>query len=385
MPELTSVSERAHSANDVKEVKNPAENSWVSRALDGFLEGGKEVVTKPIESAVMVGTGLGAGSLIQAGLSGAEHMGGKFGAAARLGRVALVAAPLAYSAYRIAEADDSVKESGKMAFEMGLFMGASKIGSTAVARHFDAKALTYKPVTELPKGVEVKAYGNTAFLSAPRDFMNYPVQVRLANGKGFIANNQGELRLHPMPETVPGVGRLEYGAHKTTLHTEAGGKFDHELRYRSTSTADAAGNKISTGDGTSFSVRRPNGDHVSFEKDGKINATEGSYQSGRDWTFFTDGSISMRSLPGGKYRTHITPEGDGVSSVAHGTSRSIMGRVRGSNHLPIERTEHHFKYDRNNPTDTARHPDITPIDAEVKAALASAANVFKQIGRGSAV
>lgn len=380
MPELSSVSERAQ---DIKpEVDKNA--GWVSRAVDGFIEGGKEAVAKPIETVAMVGAGLGAGSLIQAGLSAAEHSGGKFGAAARVGKVALIAAPLALSAYRVSEADDSVKEAGKMVFEMGLFMGASKVGSTVVARHFDAKALTYRPETELPKGVQVKAYGDTAIVTAPRDFYNFPVQVRLQNGKGFIANSTGETKLHAMPESIPGVGRVEYGLRQTTLHTDAGHKFERELMHGSTSMKDAAGNRFSTQDGTSFSARRPNGDHVSFNKDGSIHGMQGSYQSGTDWTFNVDGSIVGRSLPSGKYRTFISAEGEGVASTAAGTSRSISGRVRGSNHLPIQRTEHHFKYDRTNPADTARHPDITPIDAEVKAALTSAAKLLSQLGRGSA-
>lgn len=381
MPELPSVSDRAHSEKETK-VTN-SESSWVGRALDGFLEGGKEVVTKPIETAIVVGTGLGAGSLIQAGLSGAEHMGGKFGAAARLGKVAMVAAPLAYSAYRISEADDSVKEAGKMAFEMGLFMGASKLGSSAVARHFDAKALTYRPVTELPPGVQVKAYGDTAILTANRDFYNFPVQVRLANGKGFIANNSGESRLHPMPEQIPGLGRLEYSRGGTTLHAESGAKFEHNIQYKSTSTSDNLGGKVSTHDGTSFSTLRANGDRVSFGKDGEVHVSQGSFQSGNDWTFAADGSISMRSLPSGKYRMHITPDGDGVSSSAYGSSRSLMGRVRSSNHLPIERTEHRFKYDAKNPSaDGPNLPDVTPIDAQLKELLTGAANVMNKIGRG---
>lgn len=381
MPELTSVSERAHSEEEFKVISS--ESNWVVRALDGFLEGGKEVVTNPIETAIVVGTGLGAGSLIQAGLSGAEHMGGRFGAAARLGKVAMVAAPLAYSAYRISEADDSVKEAGKMAFEMGLFMGASKLGSNAMARHFDAKVLAYRPVTEVPSGLQFHASGNKAIVTAGRDFYNFPVQVRLANGKGFIANNSGEVRLHPMPEQVPGLGRLEYSRGGTTLHTESGAKIEHEIFQRTTSIADNLGGKVSTRDGNTFSAQRANGDRVSFEKDGNVHVSQGSFQSGNEWIFAADGSISMRSFPSGKYRMHITPDGDGVSSSAHGSSRSLMGRVRSSNHLPIERTEHRFKYDAKNPSaDGPSLPDVTPIDAQLKELLAGAATVMNKIGRG---
>ncbi len=116
------------------EVTSAPDQSWTSRALDGFLESGKQAIAHPVDTAA----GLAAGGVIGAGvqktLDVAEKMGGRVAVAAEVAKVALVVGPLAYSGYKITTAEDSARETGKTIFNTGLFLGSAGLGASSIAR-----------------------------------------------------------------------------------------------------------------------------------------------------------------------------------------------------------------------------------------------------------
>jgi len=314
--------------------------NFAEKALGGFVDSAREAWSKPGETALTVGSGLAIGAVIQTGLNNAEHMGGKIGLAAKVGKTVLIGVPAVLTANRLLNADDGAYESGKLAFEMGLFLGAAKAGSYADRIPGVSKYIGPRATTDVPDNFSFRVIGNNVRVRPDQDIM-YPMQVRLTNGKGFVVDNRWDktVKLNEMPLATRD-GALEYTRHTTTLVNQTG-RYERNLLNGSVST-ERGGQTLMTGDGKNFRLHRNEGplgrEEVSFGEGGGINVLQGSYQSGRSWDFMTDGSISMRSLPAGKYRINITPDGTGSYTYTHGTSRGIMGMVGPrSRHAPLVR------------------------------------------------
>ncbi|CAN5487190.1 hypothetical protein BH10CYA1_BH10CYA1_23770 [soil metagenome] len=108
---------------------NQSEQSWHSRALDSFLQTGKEaIIDHPVNTTLNAAAGFAIGRGVQHALIAAESVGGKVGVAARVAEVAFGVAPFVYMAHHIYTADDSAKEAGKVIFDAGLLMAASNVG-----------------------------------------------------------------------------------------------------------------------------------------------------------------------------------------------------------------------------------------------------------------
>lgn len=358
-----------------------SEQAWLGRAVDGFIDAGKDALKHPGDTAVMVGTGLGVGALIQTGFNRAEHMGGRIGAVAKVGKVALVVGTAGLAALNIATAEDSARETGKMAFDTGLFLGAAKLGTFADRMPLIGNHLQPKAVTEVSKGIlDFRVIGDKVDLRvADRLGLASPEQVRLSNGKGFIARFNGKTDLIDMPKEIPGVGTLEYGRTATTL-TSPNGQFSRELVYGKVSTKLPDGSSAHTVAGKDIGVTRANGDRVSFGQFGDVSVSQGRFESGNSWTFAPDGSFSMRSLPAGKYKIDVDANDVATSIYTHGSSRSIRGMVRSSNYKPLEREVTTAPFVRGSGVVFGRQiPDITPVHPSIREDLASAKVILDKV------
>jgi hypothetical protein len=363
---------------------------WVTRAVNGFADAGKEAIQNPGETALKVAAGLAAGGALQAAINNVEHCGGKIGTVAKVGKVALLAVPLGLAGFEIATADDSARTAGKMAFETGLFLGAAKLGRSADQITGLGKAFGPRPMSELPatpagERLSYQVFGDKVHVSFPKHHdVPLPAQVRLGNGKGFVVNNRHQVSdLMAMPTELKGIGKLEYGKHSTELHTESG-VFKRELSMGRTSTAGTDGSKVSTFNGKDVEVVRKNGDEVYFGRDGHVSVQQGKFESGRSWEFKPTGEVDMRSLPAGKYRLHADANGDATYTYTHGSSRSIRGMVASSRYKPLQQDVTPVEYNR--AAGTIGHyqiPDIRPVDKHVLANLFSARSAFDSIYKAS--
>ncbi len=352
-------------------LRSSEDGDWQSRALSGFLDSAKEAWSNKEDTATTVASGLAIGAAIQTGLNNAEHVGGKVGAAAKIGKALFVGVPLAMSAVRITGADDSAREAGRMVFETGLFLGAGKLGSMADRVPVLGKPLGPRPVSQVPEKLNYQVFGKEVKIDNLSGSYS-PVQVRLSNGMGFITSGarQETSSLIHMPREVQGVGKFAYDSRSTTL-TNSHGSFTRSHVDKSTSVVTKSGDTVSTTDGKVYTVRRTeSGNELSVFPDGTRSVLEGSYQSGRLWSFREDGSIAMRSLPSGKYRLNLDPSGDGIYHFTHGTSRGIAGRVGPrSNYSPLKIDD--TKVSLNPPADGTRKavpfmiPDANPLPVNV--------------------
>lgn len=355
-------------------------DTWAGRAVNGFIDGAKDVVRHPGETAALVGTGVAAGALIQFGLNNAEKLGGGIGLVARAARVGVIAAPILHSVSRVIRADDAATEAGKVVFETGMFLGAAKLGSYMDRIPRVGKIFGPEATSPVPEKLQFQVLGDKVkFANATGE----TVQVRLANGKGFVTDRlarEGVVQLVDMPKQIPGAGRLEYAPSSTTLVNEAG-SFTRPLDSRSI-TVVRDGHTIATNDGKTFTVARPNGDHVSFFEDGKITAMQGKYESGTFWEFGADGAMSMKSSPAGKYSFVVSAEGEGSFTYIHGTSRGIRGiggpRVR---HAPLKTETKPFSVAPGETTVRTPYgdwtkPDLTAVSVADKSNLARVLDVL---------
>lgn len=344
----------------------------INGVLAGMKDGVREIADKPVETGLTVAAGLKVGALIQTGLNNAEHMGGRVGMLAKAAKIGLYAIPAAVSVFRVATADDKGHELGKAAVDSALFIGAGKLGRSA--DQIPGLGKVFGPRTtgsDMRGAVDYQVLGNRvridSFKGAGDVGYHDPIQIRLANGKGFVATGRGTQDLMDMPLSVDGKA-LGYFARKTTM-MEGDTLVTRGLRGGvKMDTADGA--VLSTGGGKTF-VRTRGEDSVTFNADGSAGTMQGSYRSGRDWDLHTDGSITMRSLPAGKYRLHIAPDGNATETVARGTSRSIMGMVASSRYKPLELT----KYSHTRVDDMVGHyriPDFTQPALSDKNILRSA-------------
>jgi hypothetical protein len=319
-------------------LKGSSDGDWQTRTLDGFMDGARDAWSNKTETAATVASGLAIGAAIQTGLNNAEHLGGKVGAAAKVGKALFVGVPVAMSVLRIAGAEDAAHETGKMAFETGLFLGAGKLGAMADRVPVAGRVLGPRAQTQLPEKLNYQVFGKEVKIDNLSGSFN-PVQVRLSNGMGFItsgARRETASLIH-MPREIQGVGKFAYDSRSTTL-TNGNGSFTRSHLDRSTSTVTKGGDTVSTTDGQLYTVRKvESGDLLSVFSDGSRSVLQGSYQSGRLWSFRDDGSVAMRSLPSGKYRLNLDPSGEGVYRYTHGTSRGIAGLAGPrSNHSPLK-------------------------------------------------
>ncbi|MBX3137293.1 hypothetical protein KF707_13705 [Candidatus Obscuribacterales bacterium] len=352
-------------------LRRPEDDDWQSRALSGFLDSAKEAWSNKGDTATTVVSGLAIGAAIQTGLNNAEYVGGRVGAAAKIGKALFIGVPLAMSAVRITGADDSAHEAGRMAFETGLFLGAGKLGSMADRVPVLGKPLGPRPVSQVPEKLNYQVFGREVKIDNLSGSYS-PVQVRLANGMGFITSGarQETSSLIHMPREVQGVGKFAYDSRSTTL-TNSHGSFTRSHVDKSTSVVTRGGDTVSTIDGKAYTVRRTDsGSELSVFPDGTRSVLEGSYQSGRLWSFREDGSIAMKSLPSGKYRLNLDPSGDGIYHFTHGTSRGIAGMVGPrSNYSPLKIDD--TKVSLNPPADGTRKavpfmiPDANPLPVNV--------------------
>lgn len=350
-----------------------ADRVWASRMANGMTEAAREAWSNKVETAATVGSGLAIGAAIQAGLNNAELMGGKIGVVAKVGKVAMIGVPLALSAARILTAEDSARETGKMVFETGLFLGAGKIGTMADRVPGAGKLFGPRVTSELPYKLDFQVRGNNVRINHIGSDAQTPFQVRLANGNGFTVRSRGDAALTPMPAEVPGVGRLAYGAHRTELTTRSG-TYVRPTGHTVDTFTTHNGVTIGTSDGRRFDVFRSGGplgsERITFTPNNPTTVLQGNYRSGRLWSFHDDGSIAMRSTPASKFRMHLDPDGDGLLSVAHGTTRGIMGMAGPiSNRSPLVRNE--TRVSINPPADGSRSsipfaiPDVTPPPKDV--------------------
>lgn len=365
-----------------------ATEDWCSRAVAGFIDSAKDVVKHPGETAATVGGGLAVGALIGFGLNNAELMGGGIGTLARFAKVGLIAAPIIHSVGKLMGAHDSANEAGHLAFEWGMFLGAAKLGSYADRIPGLGKAFGPRATSAVPENINYQVFGNQVKYSNNATSYEGPVQVRLANGKGFVTENgwtpKGVVPLQEMPLEIKGVGKLEYAPKSTTLVTESGA-YTQLLKGREVSLV-RDGSTISSTDGKTFNVLRPNGDRVAFHENGSISASQGNYESGTSWTIGADGSLSMRSMPAGKYKFDLAADGEGSFVYTHGTSRGIRGiggpRVR---HAPLQTETRPFtavpsEVDIRTPFGTWSKPDLAAVPAADRANLVRALESFKALG-----
>lgn len=357
-----------------------ATEDWCSRAVAGFIDSAKDVVKHPGETAATVGGGLAVGAMIRFGLNNAELMGGGIGTLARFAKVGLIAAPVVHSVGKLMEAPDSANEAGHLVFEWGMFLGAAKLGNYADRIPMAGKAFGPRATSAVPENLEYQVFGNQVKYANHAKNLLGSVQVRLANGKGFVTENGGPLPgivpLQEMPLKINGVGKLEYAPKSTTLVTE-NGAYTQPLARREVSLV-RDGSTISSADGKTFNVLRPNGDRVAFHENGTISAMQGDYVSGTSWSIRADGSLSMRSLPSGKYKFDLAADGEGSFVYTHGTSRRILGiggpRMRSA---PLKTETHPFtaapgEADIRTPFGNWSKPDLALVPAADKANLARA-------------
>lgn len=356
------------------------EQNWLSRAVDGFIDSGKDALKNPGETALTVGTGLGTGALIQTGFNHAEYMGGKIGAIAKVGKVAMLVGTAGIAAFNVATAEDSARETGKMAFDTGLFLGAGKLGSFADRMPGFGKYLQPKAVSEVPRGLDFNIRGDKVDVNITERFGFYsPQQVRLSNGQGFVTRFTGTTKLVDMPKEVPGVGSLEYGKSATTLVTP-NGRFSRDLDRGGITTDLANGSKASTSNGKDINISRPNGDLVSFSGDGRVYVSQGTYESGTQWNFAPSGAFSMRSTPAGKYKIDVDANDVATYTYTHGSSRSIRGMVNSSRYKPLVQDVTTEPFVRGSGQVFGRQiPDIRPVDPKIVADMLSAKSVLDKV------
>jgi len=344
---------------------------------DGFFSGIAQSAIhaweNPGETAAKVGGGLAIGALIQTGLNNAEMVGGKVGTAAKLAKVALLAIPAALTAKEVVTSDTPFETAGKMTFDMGLFLGASKVGTYADRVPKIGTVFGPRPTSHVPERLKFQVRGDEVHVNT-RGVEYGTHQVRLANGKGFIfKSNDTVVPLREMPLHIPGKGQIEYGPNATVLHTESGGRFVRTLGRGYVSSKSDEG-ILHTVDGKSFNMNRTvdgRKEDITWHGNGAVDVRQGSYQSGRDWSFKEDGSASMRSLPHGKYRMQFGPDGEGTYTYTHGTSRGIAGLVGPvSRYSPLKRdvTPMNIK--------DAPTPDISLPSLESRTALLDAKRVL---------
>lgn len=344
-------------SNDLLVNEQEGKGNWAERALDGFWTRTKESASKPVETALTVGTGVGIGLVIQGALNNAELMGGRVGQFGRVAKAALFYVPAAMIGAQISRADDAAAEVGKIAFDYGLFLGAAKIGRTFGDRIPGVqKLIEPRAVSPVPDGLSYRVSGDMVTVNAfPKG--HGVQQVRLANGQGFVTPSvatdypAGVKSVHHtflvgMPKEVRGVGLVEYGPRSTTLRQFSDGQaFTKDLNTRIIHTDSAAAGRLQTKTDTSFDLVKADGTAQRFHfegtqqvmkgelaaatinKGGSGSLIEGSLGSGRSWNFNTDGSISMHSLPYAKFKLNLNPQGEGIYSVTAGTSRGIAGMV----------------------------------------------------------
>lgn len=379
---------RSAQTEHVSAVDPSTVTDWCSRAVQGFADSAKELYRHPGETAATVGGGVAVGAAIGFALNNAELMGGRLGTLARIAKVGLVALPVLHGTSRVFSADDSAHEAGKVVFETGLFLGAAKLGSYADRIPRVGKLFGPQPTSPVPEGIRYEINGKQVKF-ANNGTIDYPgIQVRFANGKGFETPNgwtrEGVVPMREMPREIPGVGRLEYAPKTTTLVTETG-SYSRLLKTKEISM-DRDGHTISTADGKTYTVVRPNGDRVEFNKDGNIYAMQGDvYPSGTGWTIKPDGSLSMRSYPAGAYKFALTAEGEGNFVYTHALRGRLGGYFRGTPGLskPKPITSENYAF-RATPSETNittplgvfTKPDLTPVSATDKANLADALEAF---------
>ncbi len=372
--------------NDAKQENQ----DWASRAFQGFFDAGKEAFENPGETAVKVGAGLAVGGVLQSAINNVEHYGGKIGTVAKIGKIALLAVPVALSGYEIATSEDSAKTAGRMVFETGLFLGAAKLGTAADRIPGIGKAFGPRPMSELPATpqgdrLSYQVFGDKVQVTLPKHHdIDLPAQVRLGNGKGFVVDNRSRVtELFAMPTELKGLGSLEYGKHGTLLHSESG-LFKKELSWGRTSTSTADGSRVATANGKDFEVRRSNGDEVLFRNDGRISVSQGNFESGRRWDIKSTGELDMRSLPAGKYRLHADANGDATYTYTHGTGRSIRGMISSSRYQPLKQDISSVPYDRVAGTiGNYQIPNITAVEKTVLDNLLTAKSAFDKIYKAS--
>lgn len=349
--------------------------------VSGIVNSAIDAWQNPVKTGAKVGTGLALGAAIQAGLNNTEMMGGKIGTAAKVAKIALVAGTGLVAAADVVTSDKPGEALGHMAFDSGLFLGAAKLGTFADRVPGGSQLLGPRATSEVPKGLKFDVRGEQARVDAK--MLEYGAyQVRLANGKGFAFHSSGDtvVPLREMPLSLAGKGHIEYAPRTTTLTTESGQKFVRDNEFGSISTK-IGDDTLSTTGGKAFHMeRRVDGrfESVSWNADGSAHVRRGNYSSGQDWSFAADGSVSMRSLPHGKYRMNFGPNGEGISSTAHGTSRGIAGMVGPrSRYAPLKRTDTEVQLKDVNA------PSVVLPTAESRNALVDAKRILDDLSGGA--
>jgi len=340
--------------------------------LDGFSQSAAEAWQNPVDTASKVGSGLAIGAAIQAGLNNAEHLGGKIGLVAKTAKVSLIVGSGIFAANEIATSDKPSETAGRMAFDLGLFLGAARLAGGYADRVPGVRSLTSPRATsEVPKGLEFEVRGNQVRVdptAMEKSSYGTVYQIRLANGRGFRFTDAGiqDVPLRTMPVSLPGKGRIEYAPEVTTLRTDAGQSYNKLIGHGSVSTKIEDGTLSTSGGGKFHLDRRSIGtdESVTWNPDGSVSAS----QPGRLWKFNADGSAEMRSLPYGKHRLAFSPDGNGIS-------RETYGRIAGpiSNHTPFRRTETLVSLKDSNA------PAIVPPTVEQRNALLNAKLILDQI------
>ncbi len=203
--------------------------------------------------------------------------------------------------------------------------------------------------------VEFQVFGKNVDVNFPDGPTNWPqpMQVRLSNGKGFVATDNGRTNLIDMPTQLKGGGQLEYNPGTTTLTNEHGSFI--KFLGKTGNAADApvradldANRFIFTGEGDSYTIKqmysRRGG--TTFHPDGHISMQDGEWVPradgmlrGRQWEFSPDGAITMRSLPAGRHQLRIEPNAaEAEYTHSLGSNEAIAARATSGNHLPEDQT-----------------------------------------------
>lgn len=318
-----------HESFDNKDLLAAKESkNGFSSFIEGLYEGASNVRNKPGETALSVVGGLAIGAGLQTVFNKAEGYGTLAGAAAGFAKKALAPAAIVLAGTHVRNAEDQFKEAGKQVFDMGLFLGAAKLGTYAEAlpglkSWLAPKAITPKAITneyELPQSLKYRLENNQVHILSSADGAWGREQIRLSNEKGFLVSRRDyegtTLPLINLPSQIP-LGKLEYSRNQTSLQV-GDTKYVHSL-YDGQTIAKR-GDDVFTVHSGNLQIFKGDTKTI-YHPNGAVEVEIGNMQSGRNWFFDRDGSISMRSLPYGKDKITVGVDGKGFHDYKHGSMR----------------------------------------------------------------
>ncbi|MBS1953749.1 MAG: hypothetical protein JST89_06185 [Cyanobacteria bacterium SZAS-4] len=291
------------------------EQSWTSRALDSFLNAGKEaVIDHPVQTSGSLVAGFVIGDGVQRALTAAESMGGKIAMSAKVAELAFAVAPFVYMSHRIYTADDSAKEAGQAIFDTSLFVGTASLGRAWRFSKYEDAALQSGKITH--PGLSLEDAPRAAALASSDTAMKNSTRSYFA---GIYEKNHAD-----------GVVS-KFLRNKTEIRTTAS---------------------------NDILAVRPNGDQVTFHENGMISALQGVGPGVKQWEFRPDQSFTMRQ---GNHTMRVGADGRGMSDFPQPGESELLRPGLGALQGKIFSLSD-VNFDRVNGTAGGfKLPDVTPI------------------------